>query len=101
MSEPKPIQSIGSLVSQLISRRGYAEIAATDQFHSVIASVVGKSISEQVTVGKLRRGVLAVFATDSVIVQELTFQKRSILSRLAKELPEANVNDLRFKVQAK
>ena len=74
MSEPRRIQSIGSLVSELISRRGYAQIAANDRFQSVIESAVGQGLAEHVTVGKLRRGVLAVFADDSVVVQELTFQ---------------------------
>lgn len=101
MDEPRRIQSIGSLVSQLISRRGYAQIAATNQFQSVIESVIGQGLAAHVTVGKLRRGVLVVFADDSVVIQELTFQKRSILARIEKELPEANVTDLRFKVQAK
>ncbi|MEL6109810.1 MAG: DUF721 domain-containing protein [Planctomycetota bacterium] len=101
MDQPRRIQSIGSLVSQLISRRGYAQIEATNQFQTVVESVVGQGLAGHVTVGKLRRGVLAVFADDSVVVQELMFQKQSILTRIEKELPEANVTDLRFKVQTK
>ena len=102
MGDPKrKIQSIGALVSELISRRGYAQVETNDRFQSVIERVVGQGLAKHVTVGKLRRGVLAVFADDSVIVQELTFQKRSILKRIEEELPEAKVTDLRFKVQAK
>ncbi len=101
-STAKPrVQSIGTLVSQLISRRGYAQSAATDQFHSVISAVVGRDLSNEISVGKLNRGVLRVFATDSVTIQELTFQKRAILKRIQSELPESKVTDIRFKVQAK
>lgn len=51
-----------------------------------------------ITVGKLNRGVLKVFAKDSVTIQELTFQKRSIIKRLSKDMPDAKVKDIRFAV---
>ncbi|MCS7467386.1 MULTISPECIES: DUF721 domain-containing protein [Stieleria] len=96
---PKPrVQSIGSLVGQLISRRGYAQIAATDRFHEAIAAAVGNDLAAEVTVGKLNRGVLKVFAKDSVTIQELTFQKRSIIKHIAKQLPDAKISDIRFAV---
>ena len=101
-SKPKRnVQSIGSLVSQLISRRGYAQVAATNQFHDLIASTVGENVAGDITVGKLNRGVLKVFAKDSVTIQELTFQKRSIIRRIAKEMPDAKVKDIRFGVLTK
>jgi len=92
------VQSIGSLVSQLISRRGYAQVAATNQFHDAIAKAVGANLAAVITVGKLNRGVLKVFADDSVTIQELTFQKRAILKSIQKEMPDAKVTDLRFGV---
>ena len=95
----RQIQSIGSLVSQLISRRGYAQSVANDHFTQAIASVVGNDLVAEVTVGKLNRGVLKIFAGDSVTIQELTFQKRQILAALNQRVPDANVNDLRFAVQ--
>ncbi|MCO8121731.1 DUF721 domain-containing protein [Stieleria sp. TO1_6] len=97
-AEKPKVQSIGSLVNQLISRRGYAQVAATDQFHHVISAAVGRDLAGDVTVGKLNRGVLRVFASDSVTIQELMFQKRAIIKRIEKELPDAKVNDIRFKV---
>ncbi|KAA5541109.1 DUF721 domain-containing protein [Roseiconus nitratireducens] len=100
-SDRRKVQSIGSLVGQLLSRRGYAQVAATDEFRNVISTVVGRDLSEQITVGKLNQGVLAVFATDSVTIQELTFQKRAILKRMHQDLPDCKVQDLRFKIQAR
>ena len=103
-AKPKPkrnVQTIGALVNQLISRRGYAQVAATNEFHGLIAAVVGKDLGGDITVGKLNRGVLKVFAKDSVTIQELTFQKRAIITRIAKEMPEAKVTDLRFAVLTK
>lgn len=95
------VQSIGSLVGQLISRRGYAEKAANDQFHSAVSAVVGKDLSKEVTIGKLHRGVLRIYAADSVTIQELTFQKRTLLKKIQKDFPEAKVVDLRLAVQTK
>ncbi len=100
-SGPKGAQSIGSLVSQLISRRGYAQIAATGQFHEVISGAVGRDLADDITVGKVNRGVLRVFASDSVTIQELTFQKVMILRRIQEQMPTASVNDIRFRVLTK
>ncbi len=93
------IRKIGSLVSQLMSRRGYAEQAASSEFHAAIVASVGNELSASVRVGQLRQGVLQVFATDSVTLQELNFQKRKILRAICNDLPHANVTDLRFRIQ--
>ncbi|MCC9600867.1 DUF721 domain-containing protein [Stieleria sp. JC731] len=100
-SSQKNVQRIGNLVSQLMSRRGYAQSAANDQFLSAFAEVAGEGIANEITIGKLNRGVLKVFAGDSVTVQELTFQKRAILKRIQTSMPQAKVTDIRFGVQTK
>ena len=99
MAEKKRIQKIGSLVNQLMSRRGYAQVTATEQMHAAISASVGEDLARHVSVGNLRQGVLQLFATDSVTLQELNFQKRVILRRIQKDLPEAGDTDLRFRVQ--
>ncbi|MCC9654770.1 DUF721 domain-containing protein [Rhodopirellula halodulae] len=93
-------RAIGSLISQLMSRRGYASVGAESALTSTIQSAVDSQIANSFRVGKLQRGVLMIYAVDSVVMQELTFQKRRILKKLAKEHPQAKINDLRFKVQA-
>ena len=93
------VQRIGNLVQQLMARRGYAQVEATEQIHAAISSVVTGDLGKQIVVGKINRGVLNVFASDSVVLQELTFQKRAILKRIKKELPQAKITDIRFKVQ--
>jgi hypothetical protein len=100
-NEKRNEQSIGALVGQLIARRGYAQVAATSQFHDQIVAIIGKEMGAEITVGKLNRGTLKVFANDSVTIQELTFQKRSIIKRIAKEMPDAKVTDIRFGVLTK
>ena len=99
MYEKPRVRKIGSLVSQLISRRGYAQVAVNDELLATIVSAVSRELETAIRVGNLRRGVLQVYATDSVTLQELNFQKRKILRRIQKDMPHANVNDLRFRVQ--
>ena len=95
------VQRIGNFVNQLMSRRGYAQVAANDQFLALIAQQVGAGLSDQITIGKLNRGVLKVFANDSVTIQELMFQKRNIIRHIQASMPQANVTDIRFAVLTK
>ncbi len=93
------VRRIGSLVSQLMSRRGYAQVLANDAIHQAIASVLDPHLSSSFQVGNLRSGVLQIYATDSVSMQELNFRKRAMLKHLQTTMPESHVTDLRFRVQ--
>jgi len=99
-SEKRKVQSIGALVNQLFARRGYGQVAARDELTSVITDAVGSDLADRILVGKLNRGVLRIFAADSVTLQELTFQKQKILRRLQREIPDCRVSDLRFRTHA-
>lgn len=90
---------IGTIVSQLMSRRGYACVASDNALTDSIATSVGPALAGSITVGKLSRGVLHLYAVDSVVMQELTFQKRKILKALGKDHPQANITDIRFRLQ--
>ncbi|MGI9474286.1 MAG: DUF721 domain-containing protein [Rubripirellula sp.] len=100
-SAEKPrVRRIGSLVSQLMSRRGYAQVAANEALQQIMAREVGDSLADAFRVGNLRQGVLQVYASDSVTIQELNFRKRAILKRIQSELPDNKITDLRFRVQS-
>ncbi len=91
---------IGTIVSQLMSRRGYASVASDNAMMESIAQSVGPTLAGSITVGKLSRGVLHVYAVDSVVMQELTFQKRKILKALSIDHPQAKIVDVRFRLQS-
>jgi hypothetical protein len=100
-ADDKPrVRQIGSLVNQLMSRRGYAQVMASDAIHQAIASVLDPHLKAAFQVGNLRGGILQVYATDSVSMQELNFRKRAMLKHLQKTLPESKVTDLRFRIQS-
>lgn len=94
------VRRIGSLVSQLMSRRGYVQAFAVDQLQHAIAAAVGDQLASSFRVGNLRDGVLHVYAADSVTLQELNFRKRAILLHLQQAVPCNRVTDLRFRIQA-
>ena len=82
-----------------MARRGYAQATAGEEMqHSVIAEV-GPEIGSSCKVGKLSRGVLQVYASDSATLQELNFRRRGVLKRLQKDLPDSNITDVRFRLQ--
>ena len=98
-NEPSKLRRLGSIVNQLMARRGYASAAATDEFLVSIVASVDQALRGSIQVGNLRQGVLQIYATDSVTLQELNFQKRVILKRIQTDMPHCQVKDLRFRIQ--
>lgn len=91
---------LGALVERLMARRGYAQGFASDGLQASVAAAVGPNLAASLGVGHLKRGVLHLHATDSVALQELTFAKRAILSRLQADHPTAGIRELRFHVSS-
>lgn len=91
-------QSIGSLVSRLMSRRGYAQVRAVEALQEVFAAEVGELLAQSSRVGKITRGTLHIYVADSVSHQELVFRKRSLLARFQQELPTGGIRDIRFHI---
>lgn len=96
----KGARNIGTIVSQLMSRRGYASVAAENAMTASVNASVGPALAGSFHIGKLNRGVLQILVVDSVTMQEFTFQKRQIIKRLLKDHPQAKITDIRFKLGA-
>jgi predicted nucleic acid-binding Zn ribbon protein len=97
-AEKPQVRQIGSLVNQLMARRGYAQAFAGDDMLRLIVAEVGPEIGNSCQVGKLRAGVLQVYAGDSATLQELNFRRRDVLKRLQKEMPDSKITDVRFRI---
>ncbi len=98
-SQKPRVRPIGSLISQLMSRRGYAQLRASEVMQQHVAAVLDPHLRDAFQVGALRSGVLQIYATDSVTLQELNFRKRAILKQLQQTMPESRVSDVRFRIQ--
>ncbi|XZE54057.1 DUF721 domain-containing protein [Planctomycetaceae bacterium SH139] len=89
---------MGSIVNQLMARRGYAQVEAASELQGSVLAVVSSHVAEAIRVGQVKRGVLMIYAKDSPTMQELTFQQRKLLKRLQADHPQANISDVRFRV---
>ena len=89
---------IGSVMRKLMSQRGYAAIQASNDLSSHWKEIVGEVLASLTCPGNISRGTLQVIVSDSGAMQELTFRKKQILTALKTKLPEAKVEDLRFRI---
>jgi predicted nucleic acid-binding Zn ribbon protein len=93
-------KTIGDVLAQLITARGYGRLQANEDFTAAWHAAVGETIARYTRPGRLRRGVLEVTATNSMMVQELTFQKQHVVAKLQTEFPDARIRDLKFRIGA-
>ncbi len=83
-----------------MARRGYAQVFAAEGLQAALETEVGPVIATAVKVGNIKRGVLNIYVTDSVTMQELAFRKRSLLKTLQAAQPDRVITDLRFHISA-
>jgi predicted nucleic acid-binding Zn ribbon protein len=91
-------KAIGNILGQLIAARGYGRIQTTANFTEAWQTAVGPALAKYTLPGRLRRGVLEITVGNSMTIQELTFQKQQVLTKLQSQLPDAKIRDLKFRV---
>jgi predicted nucleic acid-binding Zn ribbon protein len=89
---------MADVLAQLVQKKGYAQVRAAQAYQEAWQAAAGPHFGAVTELGQLRRGVLEVTAANSLVVQELTFEKERLLATLQQELPEAGIKQLRFKV---
>jgi predicted nucleic acid-binding Zn ribbon protein len=95
---PRGPQTIGNVLSELMSRRGYARVQSAATYDAAWREAAGSMVAQYTRLGALRRGTLEVVVANSTLVQELGFQKQSLLKTLAELLPDEGITGLRFQV---
>ena len=91
------------LVSELLTRRGYARVKAASQLTDIWSDVVGERIAGMTTAGTIRRGMLEVTCRNSAVMQEIAFQKHSLVIKLNKKMGSQGnqqIKDLKLRVAA-
>jgi predicted nucleic acid-binding Zn ribbon protein len=91
-------KKIASVLAQLVSRRGYAQIRAAGERDEVWQRIAGEELARMTQVSALRRGVFEVLVANSLLMQELTFRKEQLLADLQAAIPDAGVKQLKFKI---
>lgn len=90
-------KQIGSVIAQVVQKRGYAQVRAGNEREEAWTQAVGE-LASATQVGALRRGTLEIQVTNSLLMQELTFRKEELIKKLQTALPDANIKQLRFRV---
>jgi hypothetical protein len=93
---PRRAKPIGEVLSRLMARRGYAQVQQMTELQTAVGQAVGKSLEKHCRPGNLSRGVLEIYVRNSSVLQELTFQKKQVLGKLAQI--EEKIRDLKFRV---
>ena len=89
---------IGSILSELMARRGYARVQSAEAYEAAWRQAAGPLIAKYSAVGSLRRGTLEVVVGNSTLIQELVFQKPALLESLGRLLPDEGIQNLRFRL---
>ena len=91
-------KQIGSILSELMARRGYARVQSAAVYDSAWREAAGSLVAEYTRVGSLRGGTLEIVVANSTLTQELVFQRPALLQTLAKLLPDEGIKNIRFRV---
>ena len=92
---PKPMRDV---LSQLLAKRGYAQVQTAGACQAAWQQAVGEKIANDTRPGNIRRGVLEVLVRNSSVQHELGYLKAKIVKTLIKLIPEQQIKDLRFRV---
>ncbi len=92
------VKSISSIVDRLIVEKGYAAQQSTQLLQEQWRIAVGEELFSQSRIGKINRGILQVFASNTIILSELEYSKTKALRHLKSALPDFKLKDIRFKV---
>jgi predicted nucleic acid-binding Zn ribbon protein len=95
MAHPK---RIGSIVADLIARRGYARVIAATTCAEAWATAAGPQLVKFSRAGEIKRGVLEVLVANSTMMQEMTFQKTMLVKKLGELMPDEKIRDVKFRV---
>jgi predicted nucleic acid-binding Zn ribbon protein len=93
--QPKRVSDI---LAQLVQKKGYAQVRADQAHREAWQTAAGPAIAAVTEPGKITRGTLEVTAANSLVMQELTFEKERLLVAIQAAMPGAGIKQLRFKV---
>lgn len=94
---PRGPKRLGEVVGRLVARKGYVDDLGEEQRLSAWRDAAG-TLAAHSRPGRINRGTLEVLVKNSVVLQEITFQKAAILGRLRARPEWRTLVEIRFKV---
>ncbi len=92
------LKSISSIVDRLIVEKGYAAQQSSELLQEQWRVAVGEELASQSRIGKIQRGILQVYALNTIVLSELEYSKSKALRHLKAALPDFKLKDIRFKI---
>ncbi len=86
------------LIPKIIASSGIGNQQAASETAAAWQQVAGTQWSTCSLAGLVRRGHLEVTVTDSMVLQQLTFQQTELLNGMNRLLPAAKLKGIRFRV---
>ena len=90
-------KKIGDVISDLMAQRGYAQVASKAELQKWWADSAG-ALQKFTRAAELKRGVLHVIVSNSVVMQELGFRKQELIDSLNNTKPDQAIKDIRYRV---
>ncbi|MDO4571639.1 MAG: DUF721 domain-containing protein [Planctomycetia bacterium] len=93
-SDDAPLQDV---LNNLALQFGFGRTREDDDLAEAWRDAAGE-LASLTTVAAVRKGLLEIVAADSVVMQELSFQKHTLLEKMKEKYPDAQWKDIRFSV---
>lgn len=94
---PRRPRRMSQVVSGLMAKRGFAHSQSDESIQEAWRKAAGELANLSRAV-RIRSGNLEILASGSIVVQEISFQKHTLLTRLRELMPAARLRDLRVKL---
>lgn len=94
----RPAKKMGDVISQLLVKRGYANVQQANTLDALWNAAVGQRFASQTKACQVKRGVLEVMVSNSAVMQELVFVKAKLIKTLTTTAAEHQIKDIRFRV---
>lgn len=91
-------KKIADIIAKTIQRNGIGRVLENEQYQEIVISCVDKAIQQFIQVIGIRRGNLEVVVANSIVMQELTYHKETILKKTQQISDRKNVTNVRFRI---
>ncbi|MCH8828731.1 MAG: DUF721 domain-containing protein [Planctomycetes bacterium] len=95
-------QPLSAVLSELIGRRGWAQVQAQTQLKDAWSQVADGSIAQETEVQGLKRGVLQIAVSNAPLLSELVaFHRIDLLEQIQANNPNLRIRNLKFVLQGR
>ena len=86
------------VVADIVQRRGYARQRTAAAWEQAWKDAAGDYWRKFTRAAKVQRGVLEVIVANSLVAQELGFEKERLLASVRAAAPQLCIRDIRFRI---